>query len=352
MSRAASMIASPSDVAPRAAHPAAPGVPAFAALVIGQLVGPAGLAVLTNQLLSLVDPFIPLALSTMGVWAGLHVNVPRKGRDIGAAAVAAGIVFVVVAAGVRGVLSLVPGPEDSASSWIAIAVGLCACCAVPLLDDDGVGNETRHLGLVLPVAAGSFVFAAAHVHAFPSAAFLLGASILASALIAVGGSLLTASWSTAAEHRVVGVAVVLLLGGIADLLSVVALTLGMCAGVIWRAQRSVTREALFPVLDSLDRVFVILICLVAGAQSRVTVAAVIGAIAYGLCLVAARVAARSRMSAISNLTFLLPSSPYGVALAVGLSRGDVPGSATILTVVVLATVGSQLIRWFSTEGDA
>ena len=360
MSHAASTIESSPDVTPRASYLAARGVPAIAALVIGQLVGPAGLSVVTNQLLSLVDAFIPLALSTMGVLAGLQVNIQGQKRGIAAGALVGGIVSMVVAAGVRGALSLVSGPEESTRWWIAIAVGLCARCAVPLLDDDSrgeEGSETRHLGLVLPFVAGSFVFAAAHTHAFPSAAFLLGASILAAALIAVSGSLLTASWSTAAEHRVVGVAMVLLLGGIADLLSVVALPLGMCAGVIWRAQRSAAREALLPILDSLDRVFVIMIFLVAGAQSRVTLAAAIGAVAYGVCLVAARsiavrIAAHSGTAVVSNLGVVLPASPYAVALAVGMSRGDVPGSTTILTVVVLATVGSHLIRWFSSEGDA
>src|SRR3990172_13014351 len=89
-------------------------------------------------------------------------------------------------------------------------------------------------GVLLPIVAGGLVLAWLRAGSSVGAVTLAAqASGVTLALAAAGWLLLTRA-SSETEERVFAIAVLLLIGGVADALSVSALLGGLVAGVFWR----------------------------------------------------------------------------------------------------------------------
>jgi len=179
-------------------------------------------------------------------------------------------------------------------------------------------------------------------------ALVAQASGVTLALAAAGWLLLTRA-SSETEERVFAIAVLLLIGGVADALSLSALLGGLVAGVFWRyagrqPRESVSRDVLF-----VQHPLVLLVLLVAGARADPSAASLGLAGAYVLLRVVgklaggtvARRAAGTRVP--RDLGFhLLSPGVFGVAFALNAARAAGSDASVLLTTVVVGTIGSEL----------
>ena len=169
------------------------------------------------------------------------------------------------------------------------------------------------------------------------------------ATVAAAGWLLLARTASETEQRVFGVATLLLLGGVADYLSLSALMAGLVAGAFWYAAGGAAHDSLQRDLAYVQHPLVALILLVAGARTELTPAIVALAVAYVLLRAVGKLTGSLATTLVDPAlsrggpSRLLPPGIVGVAFALNALRVAGPDMATVLSVVVLGTIGSQLL---------
>ena len=172
-------------------------------------------------------------------------------------------------------------------------------------------------------------------------------------LIAIAGWLLLTGTSSDAEQRVFGVAAVLLVGGVADYLSLSALLSGVIAGAFWQAVGGTTQESIRRDVGYILHPLVVVLLLVAGASLDFSLDALAIGVAYVLFRTAGKLAGGWFASRIAGPALggfgldLTPPGIFGVAFAMNMVRAVGPDMAPLLTVVVVGTVGSELVSALS-----
>jgi hypothetical protein len=297
---------------------------ALSLLSLGVTLGPSGLGVLTPQLLALVDPAIPVGLTGLGVLAALDIDIPSRDtqlgrmgptlRDVGAAAAVAS---VMVALGLALML-------DGYRLW-AVA-GVAGTCAL--------ATRSRHGAI--PILLGALSLAWTRGGAL--ATWNVGNTVVVSAGCAVIGWLMLRRQSSVAEQRGAIVAILLLIGGAADYLSVSALLGGLAAGTCWRLIGGTTRESVRREVTYLRHAVLAILLLTAGARTELT------AVTIGLGIGYATISA-----ALSEVTRALApviaagSNILAIGLALSASRLWGPEMALPLTAVVVGTMLLQAL---------
>ena len=196
-------------------------------LGLGFLVGPSGLDVLQSSVLTLLGPIVPVALATLGVMAVLAR--PRRLSELIPVAVAAVAVFA-IARDVTGVQTLLVRGEQAL------------------------------------VTSGP------------------------AALVGVSGLTMLSRAASLTERRVMVLALLLVLGGVADFAAVPAVPLGVVAGVIMLLIPSAARDPVTRDLEYLSRPLAACLLVVMGAQVTVSdTVLVIAAIQMAVALAASRV---------------------------------------------------------------
>lgn len=329
----------------------ATSAPVAPLLIAGLAIGPKGLNLLTPDILALLDPVVPIALAALGVLAGLSV---RDRRLSTAAGLGAAATMSVVSAGI----AILAGTTASlaGSFWLlAIASGICAASSLALppadpLEPPSATTRIVTLGVIVPIVAGAFVLAWLRADSLPrTLAILAQASVITVALAAAAWLLLTRVASET-EERVFAVSALLLIGGVADALSLSALFAGLVAGVFWRyagrhPRETITRDVLF-----VQHPLIVLVLLVAGARTELSAVALVLGTAYLLLrfvgqlaggILATRVAAGELPRDLG--LHLLPPGVFGVAFALNLAGIAGEAGSGLLAAVVIGTIGSALV---------
>jgi hypothetical protein len=344
-------------------------------LLVGAILGPDGLGLLSTQVLVFVDPALPVALVALGALVGLgavreadrpssavlsgrFATRPAQGRREWRLLAAAATEAAVTAALVTAVMLLagpVWGGASPASPWfVALAIGICAApSAAAVRRDPGervIADRIIDLDALLPIVLGGIALAGLRAASAPEA-MLLALQACGVALVIVAAAwLLISRSSSGTEQRVLTAALLLLLGGAADYLSLSALLTGLVAGLFLERVGGPARDAISGDIVQFQRPLLALVLLVTGARIDLPLPWV----GLGLTFVVIRTAAKlvggwvaTRVaggSAPRDLGMALVSpGVFGVAFALNALRAAGSDGAIVLAVAAIGVAGSELL---------
>ena len=335
----------------------ATSAPVALLLLAGLAFGPRGLALLSAPVLSLLDPVVPIAVAALGVLVGLSVGDRRPGdlRVFAAASLGTTAIAVVVSGGLA-VVALLQTPSLTAASWMLIlAGGLCAASSLTLpaadpLEPRPVAARIVGVGVLIPILAGGFLLAQLRQGA-PAAAGLLMAQASAVILaLAAAAWLLLSRASSETEERVFAVSALLLVGGVAEALSLSALFCGLIAGCFWRYAAGAPRDSISRDVLFVQHPLLVLVLLVAGARADISPTALgLGAAYLVLRLVGQLAGSTIAMRAVGPhgsgdlMNHLLPPGVFGVAFALNVAGIAGADASVLLAVVVTGTIAAELV---------
>jgi hypothetical protein len=325
-------------------------------LVTGIALGPHGINLLSPSTRPLLDPAVPVALAALGALVGLSIGGRRAadGPWLTAASLGSGVTAVCVAFCV-GALAWTSVATDVPSFWIlTLASGISAASSLTLptgnpLEPRLPAIRMAEAGVVLPILAGGLLLVGLR------SGTPLGTVILAAQALAITVALATAGWllltraSSETEERVFAISALLLVGGLADALSLSALLGGFIAGAFWRYAAGHPRVALSRDVLFVQHSLVVLVLLVAGARVEFS----LPALAYGAVYVLARtggllVGALGVRRLIARQVprdlgrHLLQPGVFGIAFALNASIVTAPNGSMLLAAVVVGTIGSEI----------
>jgi hypothetical protein len=331
--------------------------PALLFLPLGMAMGPRGLNVLPDSLLSFLDPAVAAALATVGALAGLGLYRDRRREPALMNSVFVDTSLAILAVGGCALVAWRAAALPADALWIAACcLGLSAAASSPGTRNAAhpfaslVGRVSQ-LGNAIAIVLGALVLAWLDPRS-PGATLWIAAQLSAvAATIGAAGWLLAWQTSDDNEQRVFAAGTVLLLGGAAEYLAASALFTGLVAGACWRAAGRAARDRLTRDLEYLQQPLVVLLLLIAGAKCHVSASVVALAVVYVLCRVAAKLAAGfvvSRLAAsgrpLSLGLYFLPPGVLGVAFALNVAAAwHDPAAGTLLDILVLGSLLSELV---------
>jgi hypothetical protein len=307
-------------------------------LLVGLAAGAHGLGLLSPGVLSVLDPAMPVALVAIGALIGVRIRMRRPGGWRARAAAGAGA-LATMAIVFAGIVFFVSGwgTADPLPYWF-LPVALAICAASVSTDD------------VLPVVAGGALLALLREPA-PIAALLLALQACAVAVVIAGaGWLLLTKSRSETEQRIFVIALLLLLGGAADYLSLSALLSGLVAGVVLDLAGGPARDFVRRDILHVQHVLVVLVLVVTGARVELAYPWIGLAAAYlGLALagdaagrwLAVRLA--DARVPLPDAGLLSPSAVLGIAFALNVLRAAGADAAPVLTVVALGAICAELM---------
>lgn len=324
-------------------------------LLAGSVLGPEGVNLLSASVLSSLGPLVPVAIAALGVVVGMGVGDrhTERPRLLAAATSEATFTAVAVAAAVAGFIAWRLPPGGSVPWMVAAACGVCAATSLALprgnpLEPRTPGVRATEFGAVLPVLAGALLLASLRSASVRDAALLVvEASGVTLALAAAGWLLLTRA-DTETEERVFGMAVLLLVGGIAGALSLSALSTGLVAGVFWRFAGRHPRDTISRDVVLVQHACVVLVLVVAGAQARHSAESLTLAAVYLLVRLLAKGLGGTLVARVMGAGMppglpwrLLSPGVLGVAFALNAHPIAGPDGALVLATVVAGTIAAE-----------
>jgi hypothetical protein len=213
-----------------------------------------------------------------------------------------------------------------------------------------VGGHIVEAQVAIAVLTGGLLLAVLRAMSVPGSVLLFAQACAVALILAAAAWLLLSGTTSDTEQRIFAVAALLLIGGAADYLSLSALLGGLIAGGFWRAiggtvQESMLRDALY-----VQHPLAALVLVMAGAQAEPTFGATGLAVVYVLVRTLASMIGRwlARWVHPGDVRLavhpaVLPSGVFGVAFALNALRAIGPGMTTVLTVVVLGTIGVEIL---------
>lgn len=321
-------------------------------LLTGVAFGPYGLGILSNTVLTVLDPAVSAALATLGAFVGMEVDVRRlrRGSPVVGGTIQALVTLLVVTAGMMIAIPAVTDVSVRAHWLLAALIGICAASSTAPSTSEA--KETTGIGSsddLLPIVLGLPALAVMRSQAPSEIATLTVGFTLVATAVAAACSLLVSRTSSVTEERVFAIGGLLLLGGAAAYLSLSSLFAGFMAGVLWRAAGLEVRDRIARDLGYLQRPVVGLLLLVAGATLDVSMP-LLGLVAlYVLCRTAGKLAGNLVARGVVKQDEPHEASPLspgivGVALALNVvqvhAHDDV--ATTIFMVVVVGSLVSDL----------
>ena len=341
-------------------------VPVVLILLLGIALGPEGLAIITPGVLAVLDPVIPVGVAALGILAGLEFTrpaAPNRWSLLRKASIESLLTGVLVALGVWLIMPASPEFDGSRVWLIAVMAGVCASMSASLPDADPdrlrpAAIRMRDLDGLLPSVVGAVVLAFLHSYSpVASLGLTVQAAILA-LLISATAWLLLNDTVPSTEQRVFSIAALLLVGGIADYLSLSALVGGLLAGLFWGYVGGAVRDSIERDVRYLRHPLVVLMLLTAGAKTTFSIWILLLAVAYLVFRIAGKLAGGwlTRQAAgvpipESIASTLLPPGIFGIAFALDASSMMEEPATVILAATVLGSIGSQLVAalWRPTE---
>jgi hypothetical protein len=240
-----------------------------------------------------------------------------------------------IALGPRGLALLSVDAIEVLGPAVPVALALLGVSAVlgsPA--HDGRSRRDGRFASLIILAAG--VAMALHQRNVIDAAAIVGQVACMAALLAIAGWMLSSRGASDEERRVFSIAIFLLLGGVADYLSVSGLLLGSIAAIAWQLVQ--TKEASEVRLDAayVQHPMTALLLITAGAQVRLSWQVALFAAAAATLATAFLLLLRHRPvnGALFGGIPLTPAT-FAVALAIDAARLD-PQLTPLLSIVVLA----------------
>ncbi len=332
--------------------------PAVLLLLLGIGFGPEGLALLTPGVLTLIDPAVPVALAALGVVVGLGIPLrrSREGRLFAAATIESLVSGALVAGGTLLIAPAVTGSIALQTWMLALAAGICASTSSGMPSSAagtrGPALRVKDLDARLPIVAGGLLLVVTRGLSFEGGLVLAAQAGAVALVIAAAGWLLLNDTSSETEQRIFAVAALLLVGGVADYLSLSALLSGVIAGAFWQVAGGAAREAIGRDIGYVQHPLVVILLLAAGAQVAFSADVVAMAVAYVLFRTAGKLLGGWLATRISGLALpgigLHLTSPgiFGVAFAMNAVRAFGTEMSALVAIVVIGTVGSQLVSAF------
>jgi hypothetical protein len=318
--------------------------------------GPAGLNLLSTQVLAYLDPAVSVTLAVLGVFAGLELNPRRRDEGIllAAASVEAGLTLVVVAGGM--LLIHLRAPFSTVPVLLALMFGISAAVSSTAASESSdleasFSMRIGDLDDVLPILVGAVAMACIH-REWPGALWLAGQAGLIALVIAVAGWLLVAHTPAEGERHVFIIGTLLLLGGAAAYQSASVLFAGLVAGACWGFAGRPTRDSLDRDLRYLQHPLIVLLLLVAGARLQLSTWTLGLVVVYVLCRIVGKWTGGRIASWLVPRTLPLDLgwqliSPGVMAIAFALNvlqAGFQPDAADVLlAVAVLGSLGSEAV---------
>jgi hypothetical protein len=332
-------------------------VPVVLILLLGSALGPSGLALLTPGVLEVLNPVVPVAVAALGILAGLECTRPSLYRWtlLAKASLQSTLTGVTVAAGVWFLAPKLLDVSGFEAWMVALVTGVCASmsASLPATDPDRIRPPTmriRDLDAILPTLAGTFVLAAVRSPSATASITLTAQAALLVLVISAAAWLLLADTSPGTEQRVFAIAALLLVGGIADYLSLSALASGLLAGLFWGLVGGAARDCFERDVGYLRHPLVVLMLLIAGAHATLSPAILALAAAYLALRVIGKLAGGTLARRLPPIrqpaglgTSLLPPGVFGIAFALNAAPLLGPPAMPLLGAVVLGTIGSQLV---------
>ncbi|MBI4477383.1 MAG: hypothetical protein HY654_09435 [Acidobacteria bacterium] len=336
-------------------------------LSVGIMLGPQGFRLLSLNLLSYLDPAVSVALAALGVLIGLGLDIrrPLEIRLLAAGTAEASLTVLLVSLGIAAVLiARGPASPDLPIWLLAGLVGICAApsSTVPAPSANGIPAEASRiadLDDVLPIVIGGMALALVRESTAGAAMWLLVQAVALALAVAVAGSLLVEQSTSDDEQRVFTIGAVLLLGGIAEFLSLSALLAGLVAGAFWNATGGAARDRVARDVRHMQHPLVVLLLVIAGA--RLEVLSGLGALvaAYVMLRVTGKLVggplagwiAGTKVPASIVLQWI---SPGVIAVAFALNAAQAAGdrAGLVLSVVVTGSILSDLASLFGRRSKA
>jgi len=325
-------------------------------LLAGMGLGPLGINLLSPAM-PLLDPVVPVALAALGVLVGLGLGNHRtdERRLLGAAGLHALVTMLMVSGGIA-VVALGVVPEDPRLFWTVVLIsGICAATSLTLPSGDPLEPRTPvarvvELGVLVPIVAGGLTLAWLRAGSPLGAVTLVAQASGIILMLAAAGWLLLTAASSVPEERVFAVSALLLVGGVADALSLSAPFVGLLAGVFWRyagqhPRESIRRDVLF-----VQHPLLVLVLLLAGARAQLSAAALALGAGYFVLRVAAQLTGGMLARRVAGTSVpadlgqhLLPPGVFGVAFALNAVSVIGADAAIAHAAVVVGTIGSELV---------
>jgi hypothetical protein len=333
--------------------------PGLAALLpLGLALGPAGLNLLSDSVLSYLDPAVSVSLVALGIFAGLDVNFrrPREGALLAAASVEAGITTLFVGGAMlvaQSRFALEGPPLWQMALMLGIAAAVSSTSSSAAADrSSSLATRVGDLDDVLPIVLGGFVLASTVRGVSFGAVSLAAQAALIALVIAGAGWLLIAQAPAEGEQHVFVAGSLLLLGGAAAYLSMSALWIGFVGGIVWGVSAGSARDNIDRNMQYLQHPLMALLLLVAGARLQLGIVAVALAAIYLACRMAgklaggvlARVLVMPELPADLGRRLIAPGvMAVAFALNVRQAAGQSEATTMLLSVAVLGSLGSELL---------
>jgi len=309
-------------------------------LLCGAAAGPHGLSILTQPVLSFLDPAAPVALAVFGILAAMRIRTAddEARSTVTTAALQAAITGTIVAVA----FLLVPASAATGEplpGWNVAAITLGIAAATSLDAED----------CILPVIAGGLLLAFARETSSLSALLITLEAGAIAAVIAGSGWLLLSRTSAVDEHRVSTFGSALLLGGAADYLSMSALLFGLTAGGCWRLANSAVREHIRRDVAYVGHSLLALVLVMAGAHAVFSVPVFAIAVGYTVVRASGKLTGRWIADRVfpadtrPTAQLLITPGAFGVAFALNVVRAMGSDFEMVLTVAVIGTVASSFI---------
>ncbi len=330
--------------------------PVAVLLLVGIGLGPRGINLL-SPVMPLLDPTVPVALAALGVLVGLGLGDRRAGewRLFGAAGLHSLFTMLAVAGGLAA-LAVTVSPVESRAFWTVMMVsGICAATSLTLPSGDPLeprlpATRIRELGVLLPIITGGLALAWIRVGTVSGAAMLIALAAVVTIMLAAAAWLLLTRALSETEERVFAVSALLLVGGVADALSLSALFGGLVAGVFWRLAGRQPCEAIRRDVLFVQHPLLVLVLLLAGARAELSPTSLVLGAGYLAVRVIAQLAGSALVRPVAGTHApaglglqLLPPGVFGVAFALNAVSVTGPDASVAHAAVVVGTIGSELV---------
>ena len=333
---------------------AATPAPPLAFILVGILLGPQIIGVLSRDVLLNLDVVISVALAALGIFVGFGLGaVTASGlpRLLLAAWVEAALTVLVVGGVMYALLSRWGLPVPADTLLFALVLGVCACASAATRLVNGSDVEARIARIVdlddLPLVALGTIMVALAGSGGVANTLLVGAA--ATVLVAAGGALLFARANGEAERGVYVAGVVVLLGGLGAYTGVSPLLTGTLAALIWARGSTSADRIIAADLRALQHPLVALLLIVAGASIQWTAALlwITGPLVLlrlmGKLVGGAAAARLARVPAGQLAGVLVTPGVLGVALALNVQQVLNAPDALLISAVTVAVGVSELL---------
>ena len=324
-------------------------------LFIGAALGPHGLSLLSPGILSAIDPAVPVALAALGVHLALHVDltpVPSRLRRLAAASAGVALTAAVVTIGLLRLMTSDLGAAPFHAWVIALAAAVCAALSLPTVDSGRTVRDsagTHRLELMIAIVIGSLLLAWIREGSVREAAILLGQMAVLPIVVGVAAWLLVTPTASETEQRIFTLASLLLVGGLADFLSLSALFSGMMAGILWRLVPGAVGDAVLRDITHLRHPLAAFLMLVVGARMTMSAGPAL-LFGYPLLALAGGLAARGVIRKLSGPVTVNPDerqsvapAVFPVAFALSTVRAAGPQADLLLGVIAIGTIVLQIV---------